>query len=301
MQGAHARAGLRHLDVGRRAAISRLAVSTDEHLTEINRAARQAGHIVTEQIDSIIQRAEQEAETIRREAERDAEDIRREAVVSAKRLLDRLRALEFPLGELVVSIRDEVEQVSRELGKGEYVDSQAISLPPGPEGAQAGSGEDELASEGEVESAADADRPTNQPPPQATVPQPAPRTVFQQAGPPEASQPPPPPETSQPEPDPSGSQPVAAAGPEPAAPAEDGEKVGWRSRRLRRSKQPKGTFLTSEGHCAVCHRTFMAGSGEALETSEWRISGDVGLCPDCQTDGWQLPDGARLPVRPGRG
>lgn len=50
-----------------------------------------------------------------------------------------------------------------------------------------------------------------------------------------------------------------------------------------------GPFITSDGHCAACQRTFMAGSEDALHASGWRISEDLGLCPDCQEQGWQLP------------
>jgi len=53
------------------------------------------------------------------------------------------------------------------------------------------------------------------------------------------------------------------------------------------------------GHCAVCQTAFMAGSEEELRLSDWNVNGDVGLCPDCQADRWQLPEGARLPFRRG--
>lgn len=108
-------------------------MSSDEHLSELSElsdAAKRAGYIVTEQIDTIIERAEREAEAIRRDAERDAEDIRREAVDAAQRLLGRLQALEFPLGNLVASLRDEMEQVSRQLEDGgQTIDSLATALP----------------------------------------------------------------------------------------------------------------------------------------------------------------------------
>ena len=221
----------------------------DEHLTELNEAVRRAGYIVTEQIDSIIERAERQAETILRDAERDAEDMRREAADAAKRLLDRLQALEFPLGELVVGLRDEVDQVTLQLEGAEHVDAEATSLPSGQEGADAESDEEEVvvsasSSEGEAEA-------------------------------------------------------VAAVGQE-GAPSPGGRgKAGRRGRRGPRGKRAQTAFITTEGQCAVCDRTFMAGGELELEQSGWSVNGDVGLCPDCQADEWQLPAGARLPVRPG--
>ena len=65
--------------------------------------------------------------------------------------------------------------------------------------------------------------------------------------------------------------------------------------RLRRSR--KRPFVGHEGHCAVCRRAFMAGSVESLESSGWLVNREIGVCPDCQSDGWQLPDGASLPLR----
>jgi len=41
----------------------------------------------------------------------------------------------------------------------------------------------------------------------------------------------------------------------------------------------------------------MAGSLENLESSGWLVTGEIGVCPDCQSEGWQLPDGAKLPFR----
>ena len=77
------------------------------------------------------------------------------------------------------------------------------------------------------------------------------------------------------------------------------EKTKGRFRFRLKGDRGKGTFVTSQGHCAVCQKTFMAGSEENLRLSGWKVSGDVGACPKCQADGWQLPDGARLPFRRG--
>ena len=68
---------------------------------------------------------------------------------------------------------------------------------------------------------------------------------------------------------------------------------------MRRSEER--SFVSIQGYCAVCQRAFMAGSEENLEQSGWRVTGDVGLCPECQSEGWQLPEGARLPFRRGGG
>jgi hypothetical protein len=108
-------------------------VSDDENLSELSEAARRAGYIVTEQIDAIMEKAEQQAEAIRRDALRDAEDTRRAAVEAAQRLLARLEALEFPLGSLVASLRDEAEHVSRQLDEGAPVDTMGTALPSGGE------------------------------------------------------------------------------------------------------------------------------------------------------------------------
>ena len=233
----------------------RLQLSYDEGLRELNEAARRADDIVAEQIESIIEEAEREAETIRRDAEREAEDIRREAVQGATRLLDRLRALEFPLGELVVGLRDEVADVSRTLERGEHVDSPAPALR---------SGESRPAETGEEAA---------EPPLQPAETEPAAQGATD-------------------------AEPVAASGQESSPRRENGRKLGRRGRRRQKSRQAKGPFLTSEGHCGVCHRSFMAASQDELEASGWRVSSGVGLCPDCQAHGWQLPEGARVPVRP---
>jgi hypothetical protein len=250
-------------------------LSRDEHITELSEAARRAGYIVTEQIDSIVERAEQQAEMILRQAERDAEDTRREAVAAAKRLLDRIHALEFPLGELVVSLRDEMEGVSRELEAGQHVDSHATSLPPAPEGASTPQQHEAVAEPDLSEAAFEPPEP---------------------AEPVERGEP-----AERDEPEFSSAPAGREASRRPAASELTDDESGKGSLLTRRRAKPKtkGMFITIEGHCAVCHRSFQAGSAEALASSGWRVSGDVGLCPDCQADRWELPDGARLPVRPG--
>jgi hypothetical protein len=77
-------------------------------------AADRAGAMVTEQVRSIIEAAEHNAEEIRRNAERDAEQMRKEAVEAAHRILDRLDAIEGPLGELVSGLRHEADSLTSE-------------------------------------------------------------------------------------------------------------------------------------------------------------------------------------------
>jgi len=189
---------------------------------------------VTEPVDSPLERAERDAARIRREAERDAEDIRRNAIAAADRLLGRIQALEFPLGQLVVSLRDEVKQVARELYR---------------------------------EIPADIDNPELPPDTQREAPEPPPSGIKEAEPPPDDLQ----------------------DDTEPASPPVDSpshEAETKRSGRLvwQRSKQPDDIFIAVEGSCAICHRSFKAGSEKALASSGWKVSGDVGLCPDCQTD-----------------
>jgi hypothetical protein len=83
-------------------------------LAQMGTAADRAGAMVTEQVRSIIEAAEHNAEEIRRSAERDAEQMRKDAVAAAHRILDRLDAIEGPLGELVASLRREADSLTPE-------------------------------------------------------------------------------------------------------------------------------------------------------------------------------------------
>lgn len=83
-----------------------------QELAHIGTAADRAGAMVTEQVRSIIEAAEKRAEDIRKSAERDAEEMRKEAVAAAHRILDRLDAIEGPLGELVTSLRREADNLT---------------------------------------------------------------------------------------------------------------------------------------------------------------------------------------------
>lgn len=329
-------------------------MSTDNDRSELGEAARRAGSIVTEQIDSIVKRAERRAEEIRNEAERelgeaarragsivtehidamvagaerrayeieneaqrDAEDKRRAAIGSAQTLLERIGALERPLGELVLDIRGEVERVSGELGSGNHVDGQAAAIPAETDADQS-SPVDAVPDEAPEAPRADTTDP----------PEPQPQGEEESDRSPSSAGEAAPQATMEPESDAAATPDLdleAAAITEVESPveaetdpaAEDTERddarppdipvtvpsetKSGRGRFTRRSPKQtkKGTFITKEGHCAVCQRTFMARSVINLEASHWRVNGDVGLCPGCQGEGWKLPDGARLPFRRG--
>jgi hypothetical protein len=81
-------------------------------LVQAVEAADRAGSIVTEQVRSIIEAAETNAAEIRRNAERDAVAIRQQASAAANRILERLGAIEAPLGELVAGLRREADSLS---------------------------------------------------------------------------------------------------------------------------------------------------------------------------------------------
>jgi vacuolar-type H+-ATPase subunit E/Vma4 len=68
--------------------------------------------MVAEQVRSIIDAAEKRAAEIRRNAERDAETMRKDAVEAAHHILDRLDAIEGPLGEMVTSLRREADSLT---------------------------------------------------------------------------------------------------------------------------------------------------------------------------------------------
>ena len=85
----------------------------DENQTalEITEAANRAGQLVTEQIRSIIDQAQEGANELRRTAEQDASTIRQQAAESANRILERIRALDGPLSELVAELQRESERL----------------------------------------------------------------------------------------------------------------------------------------------------------------------------------------------
>jgi hypothetical protein len=89
-------------------------------LVQVVEAADRAGSIVTEQVRSIIEAAETNAEEIRRSAQRDAVAIRQQAAAAANRILERLGALEAPLGELVEGLRREADSLSADAERGTH-------------------------------------------------------------------------------------------------------------------------------------------------------------------------------------
>jgi cell division septum initiation protein DivIVA len=80
-------------------------------------AADRAGAIVTEQVRSIITAAETSADETRRNAQRDAYAVRKEAADAANRVLERLDAIEGPLGDLVAGLRREADTLSTDLDR----------------------------------------------------------------------------------------------------------------------------------------------------------------------------------------
>jgi len=85
----------------------------DENQTalEIAEAANRAGQLVTEQIQSIIDQAQASATELQRNAEEEANRIRAQAAESANRILERIRALDGPLSELVAELQREAERL----------------------------------------------------------------------------------------------------------------------------------------------------------------------------------------------
>jgi hypothetical protein len=96
----------------------------------------------------------------------------------------------------------------------------------------------------------------------------------------------PPSESERPESRPDGSTPDAdpPVSPERAAPRRHARRFGRRRRAL--------------PQCAVCGRAAEDGE-EALE--RWRQVRRTSLCPECQVEGWQVPEGASVPYRSPQG
>jgi hypothetical protein len=87
------------------------------------------------------------------------------------------------------------------------------------------------------------------------------------------------------------------SGPEPESVVEieDGARQSKRLFRRRRGRP----FIDRPGKCAVCS-TEAEFDGEAeLVASGWIVRDQAAVCPTCQADGWQFPDGAALPFRQG--
>lgn len=241
-------------------------MSGEDEVTERSDAARRGGYLVTDRVDPLHEESEQEADMIRREAYREAERIRREAVTAAERLRGRIQALEFPLGQLVADLREETERVTRQIGNEPHLESHAAPRPVGD-----GTAPKPVADEAVMEQSAshEAERPA-----ESVVPRSEAATWR------------------------------APDSAPPAAPVDLGEPStgeGAKGRFLarRKPKRQRGSSVSVEGSCAICGRAFKAGSQEELSRSQWKVSGDVGLCPACQAERWQLPEGARVPFRRG--
>jgi hypothetical protein len=286
---------------------------------DLSAAADRAGEIVTEQIRAMIAAAEAQAHEIRQDAESDAERIRREAAASSAKLIERIDALDRPLGELVAGLRQELDGLSTDLrDRSANLDlpSDAVMEEPSATDTEAAAERrrEELAAEEEgrrqeeeegrrqeeeeerrrVEEAdaqrrqQEQDQRRHQDAVEAARREQddAERRLREEA---------------------EGEEDVAAA---PQAedvhvPSETSDEVeaprerGGLFRRMRRAR--KRLFITEPGQCAVCNRTYAAANEEELAASGWRVSDDIGLCPTCQSEGWQLPEGARLPYRRGGG
>jgi vacuolar-type H+-ATPase subunit H len=85
-----------------------------QNATPVSEAADRAGAIVTEQIRSIIEQAEANAEDIRRTAQRDAEAMTRRAAESASRMIERINAIDGPLSALVADLQREADSLAAE-------------------------------------------------------------------------------------------------------------------------------------------------------------------------------------------
>jgi hypothetical protein len=67
--------------------------------------------------------------------------------------------------------------------------------------------------------------------------------------------------------------------------------AGFFQRRQRRFRREEMVI------CAVCRRTEAARDSKELEAGGWIRRGELSLCSDCQSKGWQLPDEGSLPFR----
>lgn len=235
----------------------------------------------------MLDAAEARGQEIREEAARDAERVRREATISAARVWDGIAALERPLGQLVTGLRAELDTAHSRLGYQAPVDSDiALAKEPMVSAPDEGDEPDDDLREATAASDGAADTATED--------------EISADETPDA-------ETTRDEETPPGEEGPAD---EPADPAREDtpetglaedhddlpSKRGLRSRLLRRRDR---AFIQVAGHCAVCERSLEAGTPENLAASGWTVSGEIGLCPVCQSEGWRLPKESGLPHRRG--
>jgi chromosome segregation ATPase len=62
-------------------------------------------------------------------------------------------------------------------------------------------------------------------------------------------------------------------------------------------RRPKGPFIGTPGYCSICSRELLVESKGELAASGWIVRGDEAVCISCQEAGWELPEGAPLPLR----
>ena len=91
---------------------------------------------------------------------------------------------------------------------------------------------------------------------------------------------------------------------ESANASDEGESPGLGGLRRTLSKAGRRRnrpFLDVAGQCAVCGKSFQADDESALADSGWLVNGKVGLCPEDQELGWELPEGRPVPYKRGGG
>ena len=62
-------------------------------------------------------------------------------------------------------------------------------------------------------------------------------------------------------------------------------------------RRPKGPFIGTPGYCSICSQELLVDSKAELAASGWIVRGDEAVCISCQEAGWELPEGAPLPLR----
>lgn len=93
-------------------------------------------------------------------------------------------------------------------------------------------------------------------------------------------------------------QPAPPADPPSAPERPDSQRNGSTPAAPRRHGRLFARGRRALPQCAVCGRTALDGE-EGLE--QWWRARRLSLCPQCQADGWQVPDGASVPYRAPRG